>query len=308
MTAPAESAGLRGPGRWELVLPRGRRLIAGPRPLVAGIVNVTPDSFSDGGSYASARAAVEAGLRLLADGADLLDVGGESTRPGALPVAAEEQLRRVIPVLEGLRSRTDAPISIDTQSAGVAEAALGVGADILNDVSACRDPGMKDVLRRREVPVILMHMKGTPLDMQVSPEYPEGVVDHVKRFFAERLELLAGWGISPGRTILDPGIGFGKRLQHNLELIRNIGEFHDLARPLYLGVSRKGFIGKVLGQGRPGEEELEDRDLGTLIVNALALARGCDFLRVHNVKYASALVRLHAAIDGASLPSVKGGA
>ena len=286
---------------WEFLLPRGRRLQVGARPLILGILNATPDSFSDGGAHKSAAEAVQAGLRMISEGADGIDLGGESTRPGALPVPPETQLERILPILQGLRAKTDAPISVDTQSAAVADAAFEAGADILNDVSACRDPGMRDVLLRRPVPVILMHMKGTPRDMQLSPDYPEGVVPTVRAFLAERLALLEEWGIDRSRTILDPGLGFGKRLQHNFDLIRSIDALARLGRPILIGASRKGFMAKALSQGvspaDPGaadvaERYFGDRDLGTLIVNAFALCRGCHLLRVHNVKYASALVAL----------------
>lgn len=270
----------------------------GARPLIAGILNVTPDSFSDGGSYFEADRAIAHGMRLLEDGADLLDLGGESTRPGSSPVPPEEQERRILPVLRGLRERTDAPISIDTQDPGVLAAALAAGADILNDVSGCGNPGMRQVLRDRPVPVILMHMQGTPIDMQVRPDYPRGVVATVLEFFTERLRVLASWGVEASRTILDPGIGFGKRLQHNWELVRNIQVFLPLGRPIYIGASRKGFIQKSLAGDGVGSVGLEDIDLGTLIVNGLALDRGCHILRVHNVRHARALVRLREALLG----------
>lgn len=270
----------------------------GARPLIAGILNVTPDSFSDGGSYFEADRAIAHGMRLLEDGADLLDLGGESTRPGSSPVPPEEQERRILPVLHGLRERTDAPISIDTQDPGVLAAALAAGADILNDVSGCGNPGMRQVLRDRPVPVILMHMQGTPIDMQVRPDYPRGVVATVLEFFTERLRVLASWGVEASRTILDPGIGFGKRLQHNWELVRNIQVFLPLGRPIYIGASRKGFIQKSLAGDGVGSVGLEDIDLGTLIVNGLALDRGCHILRVHNVRHARALVRLREALLG----------
>ncbi len=285
--------------RWEFLLPRGRRLQIGCRPLILGILNATPDSFSDGGRHATAAEAVEAGLQMIRDGADVIDVGGESTRPGALPVSAETQIERILPVIGGLRERTDAPISVDTQDAGVADKAFEAGADILNDVSACRDPGMRDVLGRWMVPVILMHMKGNALDMQVNPEYPDGVVPTVGSYLKERLEVLESWGIERSRTILDPGIGFGKRLQHNFDLIRSIDALKKHGRPILVGTSRKGFIAKALTEaGWIGADESENRDLGTLIVNAFALMLGCHLLRVHNVRHASALVRLFLRLQG----------
>ena len=283
---------------WDLQIPRGRAIRVGERPLIQGIINCTPDSFSDGGAYARPEDAVRAGLEMLKDGADFLDVGGESTRPGARPVPSSEQLTRVLPVLRGLRGETSAPISVDTMSPEVGLRALESGADIINDVSACRDPGWHTVLREWQVPVILVHMRGTPLDMQVGVEYPKGVTQTVMEFFKERLETLYDSGIEPGRTILDPGIGFGKRLQDNLELIRNIEAFKTFRRPLLIGASRKGFLEKVIG-GDPG-----NRDLGTVIINSEALFRGANILRVHNVRDTSALVKLFLAVrEAAPVPT-----
>lgn len=282
---------------WEFHLPRGRVLTAGRRPLVVGIINCTPDSFSDGGSYPEAADAVRVGLWMLAEGADCLDIGGESTRPGSLPVPPEEQLRRVLPVIRGLRAQSDAPLSVDTQSPEVAVKALESGVDIINDVSACRDPGWQRVLEEWEIPIILMHMRGVPRDMQVSPEYPEGVVRAVTTFFEERLDNLQRWGVRPERTILDPGIGFGKRVQHNLELIRSIDAFQSLGRPIFIGASRKGFIQKILGEENSGAVDLgKDKDIGTLMVNAVAICQGAHFLRVHNVPYTRALVRMFEVV------------
>jgi dihydropteroate synthase len=281
---------------WDLQLPGGRTIRIGARPLIQGIINCTPDSFSDGGTYARPEDAIRAGLEMLQGGADWLDVGGESTRPGARPVPPSEQLERILPVLEGLRRETIAPISVDTMSPEVGLRALEAGADIINDVGASRDPGWKEVLRAWRVPVILVHMRGSPLDMQVNVDYPHGVTRTVLEFFKERLETLSGWGIEPGRTILDPGIGFGKRLQDNLELIRNIEALRALHRPLLIGASRKGFLQKVIGG------DLDSRDLGTVIINSEALFRGANILRVHNVPHASALVKLFLAVRGGPLP------
>jgi dihydropteroate synthase len=234
---------------------------------------------------------------MLAEGADCLDIGGESTRPGSRPVPPEEQLKRVLPVVRGLRAQTDAPLSVDTQSPEVAVKALESGVDIVNDVSACRDPGWQRVLEEWNISIILMHMRGTPLDMQASPEYPDGVVPTVTAFFQERLESLQRWGVRPERTILDPGIGFGKRVQHNLELIRSIDEFQSLGRPIFIGASRKGFIQKILAGDETDVTDLEkDRDIGTLMVHAVAICRGAHFLRVHNVSYTRALVRVFDAV------------
>lgn len=284
---------------WEFNLPRGRKLRVGGRPLTVGIVNCTPDSFSDGGAYATSDDAIRAGLQMLEEGADWLDVGGESTRPGSSGVPAGVQIDRVLPVLRGLRKVVDAPLSVDTMSPTVAGAALDAGADIVNDVSACRDPGWRGLLLDRDAPIILMHMRGTPLDMQANPEYPQGVTRTVLAFFEERLGALEEWGVSRERVILDPGIGFGKRVKDNLELIRNIDRLHALGRPILIGASRKGFLEKAVAEKNgDGGFAGDDRDLYTLIINAIALSRGAHCLRVHNVRYTAALARLHAAVLG----------
>lgn len=280
---------------WDLPLDRGPTLGVGPRPLVVGILNCTPDSFSDGGRFASADDAVRAAEAMIRDGADWIDVGGESTRPGSEPVPPEVQLERVLPVIRELRARTDVPISIDTRSPRVGAAALEAGADIVNDVSACADPEWRSVLRGRRAPVVLAHMQGTPRDMQVRPSYPLGVVPEVLSFFVERLRALEAWGVAPSRAIVDPGIGFGKRFQDNLDLIRNIDVCRTLGRPIMVGASRKSFLRRILetGGGAPSREAL---DVGTVAANACAILRGADMVRVHNVPYAAALVRVLEAI------------
>jgi dihydropteroate synthase len=229
---------------------------------------------------------------MVSQGADWIDVGGESTRPGAAPVPAEVELERVLPVLRGLRAETDAPISVDTMKPEVAARALEAGADIINDVAGCRDPLWLPVLLEWEVPVVLMHMKGTPRDMQVDPMYPRGATEEVLSFFRVRLEELSRGGVDPQRIFLDPGIGFGKRLEDNLELIRNIPRLKSLGRPVFIGTSRKSFLKRILGQ------DFEELDLGTVVVNSFALQRGADVLRVHNVPYARLLVRLVEALRG----------
>lgn len=256
-----------------------------------GIVNVTPDSFSDGGLYLDAGAATRHGEELVRDGADLLDVGGESTRPGAEPVGAEEELRRVIPVIEGLAGGT-AEISIDTSKAAVAEAALEAGATIVNDVTALRgDPEIGALCAERGAGLVLMHMRGEPRTMQESPEY-EDVVDDVKAFLAERLEAAVGAGVEEERIWLDPGIGFGKALEHNLELLRRLGELRELGRPLVVGASRKSFIAKI--DGSPVGERLG----GTIAASVLAAAEGAAVLRVHDVAEAAQALKLATAVLG----------
>ena len=248
------------------------------RPLVMGIVNVTPDSFSDGGRFLDPVVAIDQALRLVDEGADLLDVGGESTRPGAEPVPVADELRRIVPVIGGLAGRVSVPISVDTRKAEVARQALAAGAAIVNDVTALSgDPAMADVVRAAGAGVILMHMRGTPQTMQVSPSYSEGVLAAVDRFFASRLQELPGLGIPPERTALDPGIGFGKTAEHNRVLMRELKHFGRFGRPVCLGVSRKGFMGKLLN--RPVGERLA----GSLAVAAHAVMHGAaQILRVHD--------------------------
>jgi dihydropteroate synthase len=242
-----------------------------------GIVNVTPDSFSDAGMYFETDAAVEHGLALAGEGAAILDVGGESTRPGAAPVPEEEELRRVLPVIEQLAGAGHR-ISIDTTKLAVAGAALDAGAAIVNDVSAFRfEPGLAGLVAEREAHCCLMHMLGDPRTMQEDPRY-EDVVSEVKAFLEERLSFAIGQGISEERVWLDPGIGFGKTVAHNLELLRRLGEIVAIGRPVVVGTSRKSFLGKLTG-GRIERERLP----GTIATNVLALERGASIFRVHDV-------------------------
>jgi dihydropteroate synthase len=242
-----------------------------------GVVNVTPDSFSDGGLYFEARVAVEHGLVLADEGAAILDVGGESTRPGAAPVSEEEELRRVLPVVEPLAAAGHR-ISIDTSKLAVARAALDAGATIVNDVSAFRfDPGLAALVAERGVRCCLMHMLGEPRTMQEDPRY-EDVVSEVKAFLEERLAFAVAEGVSEERVWLDPGIGFGKTVGHNLELLRRLGEIVAIGRPVVVGTSRKSFLGKLAG-GKPEDERLP----GTIATNVLALERGASIFRVHDV-------------------------
>jgi dihydropteroate synthase len=258
-------------------------------PKLMGVVNVTPDSFSDGGQYFDQAAAIRHGEELVGDGAAILDVGGESTRPGAEEVGEEEELRRVEPVVAGLAGK--ATISIDTSKAAVAAAAIGAGAEIVNDVTALRgDPEMASLCAERGVGVVLMHMPGNPRTMQDDPRY-EDVVDDVKAFLAERVEFAVAAGIDEERIWVDPGIGFGKTLEHNLELLRRLGELRELGRPLVIGTSRKSFIGKVDGS------EVEDRIGGSIATSVLAAVEGADVLRVHDVaEMAQALAVTNAVL------------
>jgi dihydropteroate synthase len=246
--------------------------------LIMGVVNVTPDSFSDGGRFLDADAAVEHGLRLTAEGADILDIGGESTRPGAGPVGADEELRRVVPVIERLARSGQARLSIDTTKAGVARAALEAGASLVNDVSAFRfDANMAALVAETEAGCCLMHMLGEPRTMQENPRYDD-VVSDVKAFLEERLAFAVGEGIEEDRVWLDPGIGFGKTVEHNLELLRRLDEIVAIGRPVVVGTSRKSFLGKLAG-GRGEGERLP----GTIATNVLALERGATVFRVHDV-------------------------
>jgi dihydropteroate synthase len=256
-----------------------------------GVVNVTPDSFSDGGLYLDAEAAIAHGRELATAGAEVLDVGGESTRPGADPVDAEEELRRVVPVIRGLGD-CGCELSVDTSKAEVAVAALDAGATIVNDVTALRgDPGMASLCAERGATVVLMHMLGEPRTMQDDPRYGD-VVAEVKGFLAERLESAMAAGIAEERVWLDPGIGFGKTAAHNMELLRRLGELRELGRPLVIGTSRKSFIGKV--DGSAAGERLG----GTIASSVLAAAEGAAVLRVHDVAEVGQALAVTAAILG----------
>jgi dihydropteroate synthase len=269
-----------------------RVLQLGPQPLVLGIVNVTPDSFSDGGRLPDAEAAAGRGMLLAQQGADLLDVGGESTRPGARPVPLDEELARVLPVVAALKQRTDVPISVDTSKAEVARRCLEAGAHVINDVTALAgDPAMAEVVRDARAGVILMHMQGTPATMQLNPHYQD-VTAEVLAFLRERLHFAEAQGIDPRRVVLDPGIGFGKTTAHSLELLAGLRELQQLGRPVCLGVSRKGVIGQVLG--RPVSERLA----GSLTAVCHAMARGAaQVVRVHDVRETHDAVLLWRILD-----------
>lgn len=271
---------------------RDRVLRIERRPLVMGIINVTPDSFSDGGSFATTDSAIAQGLKLIEQGADILDIGGESTRPGSEPVSADEERRRVLPVMEALAKQSDVILSVDTSKAVVARDCLAVGARIINDVTALRDPEMPEVARQAGAGMILMHMQGTPQTMQQKPTYQD-VVGEIGRFFEERLRACAGWGIPLENTALDPGIGFGKASQHNLQLLARLEQFGKLGRPVCLGVSRKGFIGKLLND-RPPRQRLA----GSLAALCFAMARhAVHVVRVHDVEETRDAIAVFAAIE-----------
>jgi dihydropteroate synthase len=258
-------------------------------PKLMGVVNVTPDSFSDGGLYLNEDAAIEHGRGLAAQGAHILDVGGESTRPGAEEVSVEEERGRTEPVVRAL-AEAGQTVSIDTSKVEVAEAALDAGATIVNDVTALRhDPEIAALGAERNAELVLMHMQGDPRTMQANPGY-EDVVDDVKAFLVERTEAAVAAGVGEERIWLDPGIGFGKTLEHNLELLRRLGELRGLGRPLVVGTSRKSFIGKIDGS------EVDDRIGGTIASSVLAAAEGADVLRVHDVRQAAQALKVAGAI------------
>ncbi len=261
------------------------------RPLVMGILNVTPDSFYDGGKFYLPEPAVEHALRLAAEGADIIDVGAESTRPYADPTPLDEELRRVIPVISAIRERSDAFLSIDTYKAAVAREAIGAGADMINDISGLTfDPELAAVAAQSRVPVIIMHTAGKPKEMQVNPHYDD-VVGEIKRFFADRIGYANRCGIDDSNIVLDPGIGFGKRVEDNLMIIKELCQFKDFGCPVLIGTSMKGFLGKLAGSPEP-EERIE----GTLASIALSVWNGADIVRVHDVKKARKVVTFVRAV------------
>jgi len=249
-------------------------------PYLMGIINVTPDSFSDGGEIESIESAVKKAEKLIKGGAKIIDVGGESTRPFSEPVPEEIEIKRVIPVIKALRENfPDIILSVDTYKSKVAELALEAGADLVNDISGCQfDPRMKEVIKDYGCPVVVMHIKGTPKTMQINPQY-EKVVEEIYQYFQKRIEFLVNEGIDFEKIILDPGLGFGKNFEHNLEILRNLEKFMELGRPLLLGPSRKSFIGQILN-GKPPKE----RDAGTAGLCIFAYLKGVHFLRVHEVE------------------------
>jgi dihydropteroate synthase len=280
---------------------RGTAHRLGLRTWIMGIVNVTPDSFYDGGRHADPAPAVEHGLALAAEGADILDVGGESSRPGSDPVPLDEELRRVLPVVSGMRRRTSALISIDTTKPEVAEAALDAGADIVNDISAGLDPRMAGLAARHGAGFVLMHMKGTPKTMQAAPYYKDAIGE-IRAFFASRLETARSCGLDAESVVLDPGLGFGKRLEDNLALIDGLGAFAPLGRPILVGASRKAFIGRILDA-----PSADDRLEGSIAAAVMAVARGAHILRVHDVRAVARAARVAEAIAGTGKAEEAGG-
>lgn len=249
------------------------------RTYVMGILNVTPDSFSDGGSYFNKESAVEQALRMQEEGADMIDIGGESTRPGAEKVSVREEIKRVVPVIEALVKKVSVPISIDTYKSDVAKAAISSGASVINDISGLRfDPQMAETAARNRVPVVIMHIKGTPENMQTAPVY-KALIPEIIDYLNEGIEIAVKAGIPDNMIILDPGIGFGKTVEHNLEIIKRLNEFSGFEKPVLLGHSRKSFIGKILDD-LPVSERLE----GTAAAAAIGIFNGASIIRVHDVR------------------------
>ncbi|MDA8326531.1 MAG: dihydropteroate synthase [Nitrospiraceae bacterium] len=261
------------------------------RAYIMGILNVTPDSFSDGGLYLEPEKAIERALRMAGEGADIIDIGGESTRPGAAALSAEVEIGRTLPVIEAIKKRAQIPVSIDTCKAAVASAALDAGADIINDISAMRfDPAMPALAARSGAPVILMHMKGTPADMQKNPRY-DALIPEILDYLRVSIRLAVDAGVEEEKIITDPGIGFGKTMEHNLEILKNLESFTGLGKPVLVGPSRKAFIGHILG-GAPPADRLE----GTIAAATIAIMNGANILRVHDVKEVSKAARVADAI------------
>lgn len=261
------------------------------RTYIMGILNITPDSFSDGGLYLEKSIAIKRAKQMVEDGADIIDIGGESTRPGAEPVSLAEELNRTIPVIESLAKEIKVPISIDTYKSVVAERAINAGASIVNDISGLRfDPKMAEVVAKYQVPVILMHIKGTPRNMQKEPFY-ENVIVEIKQYLEDSIKIALNSGIDKDKIIIDPGIGFGKTFEHNLEIINKLSEFSTLGKPILIGPSRKAFIGKILNDAPP-QERIE----GTAAAVAISIINGANIIRVHDVKQMVKVAKVADAI------------
>ena len=257
---------------------RGKSLTFGERTWIMGILNVTPDSFSDGGRYLDVSRAIAYAHQMIEDGADIIDIGGESSRPGASPVSTDEELARVLPVIEALANGTEALLSIDTYKPAVARSALQAGANIVNDITALGNADMAGIVAAMDAGLILMHMKGVPRTMQRSPVYRD-LIPEILTFLRQRIDKAQTEGVCPDRIMIDPGIGFGKTGEHNLEILRCLDRFRSLEKPILIGTSRKAFIGKILNLPNP-----DDRLEGTAATVAWAIAHGADVVRVHDVK------------------------
>ena len=262
----------------------------GEETVVCGVLNLTPDSFSDGGLYTSRKKAIDRVRRMVDEGAGMIDIGGESTRPGALPVSVDEERRRIMPVLDGLVHKLNVPISVDTYKSQIAREALEIGVDIINDITSLReDHDMASVVAESGAGIILMHMQGKPCNMQENPQYGD-VVSEIRKFLSETMDAAMSSGISREKIVVDPGIGFGKKTEHNLEIIKRLEEFRSLGRPILIGVSRKSVIGNVLDL--PVDERLE----GTAALVACAIWNGANIVRVHDVKYMCRVARMVDAL------------
>ncbi len=276
-----------------LLLPRDRILDLTGFPLVMGILNCTPDSFFPGSRTATGPEGLEAAREMINQGADILDIGGESTRPGSRFVSEEDEIRRVVPLIKEIRKESNIPISVDTRKAPVAKAALDAGADMINDVSALRDdPALGNLAAERKVPVILMHKRGTPEIMQVDPHY-EDTIGEIKKELMQAVTRALQMGIQPAQIILDPGIGFGKRHIDNLLILKNLDILRETGYPILMGLSRKSFLGRIL------DNEVEDRLAGSLAANAWCAIQGVEILRVHDVAETVDMVRVLSAIQEA---------
>lgn len=268
----------------------GRYTFPLDRPHVMGIVNVTPDSFSDGGQFSNTELAVEHALKLVEEGADILDIGGESTRPNAEPVSLQEELNRVIPVIRALQGRVNVPISIDTYKPDVMRAAIAAGADLVNDIKALQENGALEAVKNSTVGICLMHMQGTPQTMQVDPHY-EDVVAEVKTFLNHRLQILLAAGIEKNRILLDPGFGFGKTREHNIRLVKELDQLLNLGQPLLVGLSRKSVLGKLTGGD---ESQRLHASVAAAVVSAM---KGAHIVRVHDVRATVEAMKIVAAVN-----------
>lgn len=257
---------------------RKTRLDFNQRPFLMGILNITPDSFSDGGKYLQIDEAITHAEHMIHEGADIIDIGGQSTRPGAQNISAEDEIKRVIPIIKQLRKISQIPLSIDTYHAQVAKHAIDAGVDIINDISGLNfDPNMAQIAGESGIPVVLMHIQGTPLTMQQNPQYTN-LIRQITAYFEHSIELALKAGVKPTHIILDPGIGFGKSMEHNLQIIHNLSELKTLGFPLLVGTSKKSFIGKLL------DDEINERLIGTVVTNTIALVNGANIIRVHDVR------------------------
>ncbi len=269
---------------------RKQKLALGKRTLLMGVLNVTPDSFSDGGVFFDKEKAISRGLGMVEEGADIIDIGGESTRPGSKPVELDEELHRVIPVIESLEKEVDVPISIDTYKSAVAQRAVDAGAQIINDISGLHfDPNLARVAAREDIPLVLMHIRGTPETMQKDVHYSSLFAD-ILRYLKDSIRMAESAGVDPGQIVIDPGIGFGKTIEHNLLILKNLYEFRILGKPILLGTSRKNFIGKILNA------EVEDRLEGTLSSIAIAVLNGAHIIRSHDVLEAKKVIAVVDAV------------